>query len=202
MKRKLLVPLVLIMLLVNVTSFAFAETSTTTNASSSTNSSTTNTTASDQTDKPVVKPTTAPATLSAVAQSRITNLCANLSNRMDGVTKRLQNVIDRLNSRLDKMSEEGIDVTQAKSNVKDAQIKLDLAKANLKNIDSAVAGFVGSNSPSDSWRDLKFTYLSTRDAIIAAHSLLMQAISKAEIATSQLSAPETTSTTTSSSTYQ
>ena len=149
-----------------------------------------------QTVIPPKKTFTTEPTLQRAAQIRLNNLAANLSNRMDSTVKRLQNVTDRLTSRLNKMSEAGQNVESARANLTVAQVKLDEAKKNLLTIDKEVLAFVGSATPRENWINLKNTYLTTRDAIVAAHTSILATIELAKTATTGTTATSTSATTT------
>lgn len=140
------------------------------------------------------RPFIAEPTLQRVAQTRLMNLAANMSNRMDSAVARLQNVTGRLNSRLGKMEIEGKDVTAARTELALAQSKLDEAKRNLATIDTEVNAFVGSATPRENWNNLKNTYLNTRALIITAHQSILATINLAQNTT--VSVPDTASTTT------
>lgn len=133
-------------------------------------------------------------TLQKIAQNRLLNLAANMSNRMDSAVARLQNVIDRLTTRLDIMLAEGANVTPAMVELALAQNSLDEAKRNLENIDVEVNAFTGSATPRENWGNLKKTYLSTRDAIVTAHQSILATINLAQ--TAGVAPEPTTSTTT------
>ena len=136
--------------------------------------------ASTATTSPTVAPAkrtfTAEPTLRRVAQTRLLNLAANMSNRMESTVKRLQNVTDRLTSRLNKMEEQGKNVSAARAELAQAQLKLNEATQNLASIDKEVNAFVGSATPRENWQNLKNTYLNTRIAIIAAHQNILATI--------------------------
>lgn len=142
------------------------------------------------------RPFTPEPTLPKIAQTRLTNLAANMSNRMDGVVSRLQNVSDRLSSRLGKMEAEGKNVTAARTELALAQSKLDEAKRNLSTIDTEVNAFIGSATPRENWQNLKNNYLNTRVLIIAAHQSILATINLAQNTT----VVPATGTTTASST--
>ena len=112
------------------------------------------------------------AVLQASAQTRITNLSANLSNRMDAAVNRIQNVIDRLTSRISKLNGLGIDTNTAKDSLNKAQQEIDQAKTILSTIDDDVANFVGSEDPRANWQKLKLTFTEIRDSIKASHQSL------------------------------
>jgi GTP1/Obg family GTP-binding protein len=162
-------------------------------ASAQTTTPTTTDTTTVAPETPTRRPFTAEPTLQRIAQTRLVNLAANMSNRMDSAVARLQNVTDRLNSRLTKMSSEGIDVTAATAELSLAQTKLDEAKRNLANIDTEVNAFVGSATPRENWQNLKNTYLGTRAAIVAAHQNILATINLAKNSTA---APLPTASTT------
>ena len=136
-------------------------------------------------------------TLRKVAQTRLLNLAANMSNRMEAAVTRLQNVTDRLTSRLNKMEEQGINVSDARAELVKAQTKLDEATQNLASIDTEVNAFVGSATPRENWQNLKNTYLDTRSAIISAHQNILATINLAKNSTA--TTPVVSSTTASSS---
>ena len=144
------------------------------------------------------RPFIAEPTLQKVAQTRLLNLTANMSNRMDSAVARLQNVTDRLNSRLTKMEAAGKDVSAARTELGLAQSKLDEAKRSLATIDTEVNAFVGSATPRENWNNLKNTYLNTRTLIIAAHQSILATINLAQNTTEPT--PEATSSTTDATT--
>ncbi len=145
---------------------------------------------------PAKRTFTAEPTLRKVAQTRLLNLAANMSNRMEGVVKRLQNVADRLASRLTKMEAQGNDVTSARAELALAQQKINEANQNLTTIDTEVNAFIGSATPRENWQNLKTTYLHTRTAIIAAHQSILATINLAQnAALPSIKSPTTASST-------
>ncbi|MBY0538431.1 hypothetical protein K2P47_03465 [Patescibacteria group bacterium] len=183
MKRYcLLFPVILCSLLLQIPS-ATAQTTT---------ASTTVTAPGTTTVTPPRRPFIAEPTLQRIAQTRLTNLAANMSNRMDSAVARLQNVTDRLSSRLTKMEAEGKDVSAARTELALAQTKLDEAKRRLATIDTEVNAFVGSATPRENWVNLRNTYLTTREVIVAAHQSILATINLAQNTT--VPAPETVST--------
>ena len=162
------------------------------------------TTASTSSPEPAIEtpvPTrpvfTTEPTLSKIAQTRLTNLAANMSNRMDSAVARLQNVTDRLSSRLSKMEIEGKDVTAARTELALAQNKLNEAKGYLTKIDLEVNAFVGSANPRENWRNVKTTYLGTQTVIIAAHQSILATINLAQ---NTITVPESITATSTAST--
>jgi len=139
------------------------------------------------------------AALSAVAQVRLTNLAANVSNRLDAYVRRISNVTGRLESRATKMEAEGIDVGVARTKIDEAKRELDTARGALANIDVEVATFVGSQNPRERWQNLRTTYETARTAIIAAHKATVEAVLLLKTATA---VPTATDTSTSTDTVQ
>jgi chromosome segregation ATPase len=137
----------------------------------------------------------AKAALTALAQGRLTNLSANVSNRFDAAVRRIENVIGRLESRLSKMEQEGKDVAAAKSKIADAKSAIAEAKAQLASIDTEVAIFVGSENPRERWKNLKAIYSGARDSIMAAHKATAETLLLLQGATT-IPAPSDTSSTT------
>ncbi len=114
--------------------------------------------------------------LNATAQVRLTNLCANISNRLDAYVRRIGNVTARLDSRSTKMAAEGLDVSAANSKIAEANSALDRARAALATIDIEVAAFVGSENPKERWSMLKSKYATVKDDIKAAHKATVEAV--------------------------
>lgn len=141
------------------------------------------------------RPFTTNPGLTKLAQTRLTNLSANMSNRMDSAVARLQNVISRLNSRLDKMSDAGLNINDARTELNLAQNKLDEAKVNLANIDTEVAAFIGSATPRETWVNLKNTYSATKTLIVASHQSILATLNLARNATATPTETETATTT-------
>ncbi|OGG88368.1 hypothetical protein A2592_02595 [Candidatus Kaiserbacteria bacterium RIFOXYD1_FULL_42_15] len=107
--------------------------------------------------------------LQATAQNRITNLAANLNNRLDAVVNRMQDIINRLGSRIDKLNELGVDTNTASDSLANAQQEIDRARAILVSIDTEVAEFIGSEDPKTKWNNLRAVYSEARDAIKSSH---------------------------------
>ena len=176
-------------------------------AESTTTSTTTSSSSPAAAVSPAVLPPPIPAgaiALSPVAQDRIKNLAANLSNRQDAAVRRLENVSVRLESRAKILETAGQDVSLARTRLASAQQNLDQAKATLSGIDSAVTSFIGSASPRENWATLKLTYTDTGINIRAAYDALVLALAALENAGTVTNAtasttPDSTSTSTAES---
>jgi Mg2+ and Co2+ transporter CorA len=148
-----------------------------------------------ETPTPANRPVIEPRTLTAAAQTRLTNLAANVSNRLDAYVRRITNVTDRLESRANKMGENGLDVSAARAKIAEARTELEKARQSLANIDTAVNNFVKSENPRTYWQQVKATYISAREAIKAAHRATVETLLL--LKTASAPAPTASSTTTS-----
>lgn len=115
-------------------------------------------------------------TLPPLAQTRITNLTANISNRLDATARRLTNIANRLESRATKLDSEGLDTTTARTKLAEARAALTEAEIALVRIDADVAAFVGSETPRERWLILKETYQGISRSIRSAHQALVDTL--------------------------
>lgn len=122
------------------------------------------------------------AALQPIAQSRITNLAANVSNRLDASVRRLTNVSQRLDSRMNKLEAAGYTVTSARSAQRDALAQLQQAEASLRTIDVEVAAFVGSSDPLTAWVRLASIYGTIGEQVVTAHATLRECLQQLETA--------------------
>lgn len=127
--------------------------------------------------------------LKVTAQTRITNLAANLSNKMEGVISRLQNITARLESRMAKLEQNGTDTTNARASLAEAKASLTIASNLLANIDQDVYAFVTSDKPAANWLNLRETFSATREAILAARGHLRSTVAELKIAVQTESNP-------------
>jgi hypothetical protein len=108
------------------------------------------------------------------AQERVTNLAANMSNRMEAVVARLQNITNRLESRMGKMAD--IDTTASAAALDSAQLSLDAAITEMANIDADVAATISSADARAAWVTLKTKFITIQNFIKTAHSELGSSI--------------------------
>ncbi len=115
--------------------------------------------------------------LSLVTQTRITNLCANISNRLDAVIARQENIAKRLQTRIDKMKMQTIDTNIAEERLRVALVTINQAKDSIRNIDSDVHQTVTATDPKYKWTDVHATYIETDRLVRQAHTELEAVIS-------------------------
>jgi hypothetical protein len=114
--------------------------------------------------------------LQPVAQTRITNLAANVSNRLDATVRRLTNVTTRLDSRIHTMTAAGYDTSNARAAQQAALMRLTEATQSLTTIDAEVAAFVGASDPLTAWVRLETIYGTISGQIVAAHTALRECV--------------------------
>jgi len=114
--------------------------------------------------------------LEAVRQSRVLNLSANISNRMEAVLTRLFTISERLSSRIEKITALGTDTNAAKNKLTEASEFLTQARINLANIDSLVYNATTSTEPKLGWENVRAVYTETARLIRSAHLALRETI--------------------------
>jgi hypothetical protein len=125
------------------------------------------------------------AALSERVQERITNLAANVSNRIEAAIRRMENVIGRIESRTEKLSERGVDTTVAEGHIRDAKQTLEEAKSLIADIDRAVANVTGSENPREAWAETKTIFVDAKAALLSVHESLRAAIDALKTAVSE-----------------
>ncbi len=128
--------------------------------------------------------------LTPLAQTRLTNLAANISNQQDALYRRLTNVTSRLESRIEKQKALGYEVSAAEAKLGEAKNALDDARDRLAMIDNEVARFVGSENPREAWRGLKTSYQTIQTSLRTAHKAAVETL----LLLKTTSLPETSST--------
>lgn len=191
-------PMLLLLTVSNVLGITALAATTTTSSSTVTvtasSSTTTTPTVEVMTPPPV---DTSKALLSPTAQTRITNLAANVSNRLDATLRRLTNVHDRIQSRIEKTAALGVDTTTASIALGEANGHLTIAWTALQNIDRDVVAFIGSSNPKAGFLRLKATYTTIYSELKLAHSSLLLALRNVDGTITQTPESTTVSSTTS-----
>jgi exonuclease VII small subunit len=116
------------------------------------------------------------ATLQKNAQQRITNLAANISNRMEAAIRRIENVILRLESRIEKLRAQGVATEEASRALAAARTDIERARQTLATIDTDVRAAVTSNDPRTTWERVRAIYQTTHGFIRSAHQNIRIAI--------------------------
>ena len=131
------------------------------------------------------------AALQAQAQTRITNLAANLSNRIEAVLERLTTISVRLEARIEKIAERGVDTTAATAAVASGNRSLEMVRNDIAEIDTIIATVVGSENPRAAWASVRALYTQMRDNLKTAHSEFRAAVTALKSATATQPAPQT-----------
>lgn len=133
-------------------------------------------------------------------QKRLTDLAANISNRIDAATNRLASIDTRIYSRANKIEAQGFTVTDGRSYADQAMDRITIVQNNMKDIDSQVAKTVTSTQPQADWTNIKNTFVNAKNDLIQAKALLLQAVAALRADESSKTTQITSTTTTSSST--
>lgn len=167
-------------LIENEESIEITEEEATTTASSTETTSTTT-----EITSPIIEETKPTKTkdiyLSEAKQKRITNLCANISNRLDAVIARQENIANRLNSRITKMKGQNFDTTAPEANLATAKTTLATAKDKMKNIDMLVNQTVTSTNINSNWQITRTSYLETEGLVKKTQDELRLVVSSLKV---------------------
>lgn len=114
------------------------------------------------------RPTSGPTSLTEAQQARVTNLAANISNRLDATVARLENISTRIESRIAILEGNGQDQSSAKETLAAASNALANATESLALIDTQVTAVATSNEPRAAWVGLKAQYADVQNQLRAA----------------------------------
>lgn len=114
--------------------------------------------------------------LSLAVEKRLTNLAANISNRLDGLNARLRQIAGRLEQRIATQAENGYAVDAARGSLQSAYTALDNASRELETIDNEVYRAFRSQNPRAEWQKVRSKYLAARDNIRTAHTELKNTV--------------------------
>ena len=103
--------------------------------------------------------------LSEAKQKRVTNLCANISNRLDAVINRHEQITKRLESRITKLQQQNFDTTESYTQLQEAVSTLNQAKESIKDIDNLVYRMTTSVHPQTDWILVYTTYTNTEKLV-------------------------------------
>lgn len=127
-------------------------------------------------------------------QERLTNLAANISNRLEGLGDRLRNISLRLERRIKKLEAEGYSVTAAQGSLTAANAALTEARDSLATIDRDVYQALRSPDPLTEWKSVRRTYIEARDSLRLSHTYLRETVANLKAA-APLPPPEAATTT-------
>lgn len=157
------------------------------------------TTATATTSKVVTTPTQPPtvssSVLTAAQQKRVTNLAANVSNKLDATTIRLTNIVLRMEARMRIIEQEGKDVGTARIQLDAAKSELEIIRATLRTVDTDVAKVTASEKPQQEWLRVRTTFTNTNASLQQTKQILQSALDALKGAQPRV-APTQNSTTT------
>lgn len=114
--------------------------------------------------------------LTEIQQTRVINLAANISNRMDAAVIRLSNISQRLGQRILKVEEAGIETSLAKEKLASANETLVTARLKLSDIDTLVNEATLSTEPQVNWRTVRERYQEVGSLVREAYLALRESI--------------------------
>jgi exonuclease VII small subunit len=116
--------------------------------------------------------------LSTQMQTRIINLAANISNRMDAALARLDAIVLRIESRTQKLADAGYTVDAILPLIDEAKASLDKARTQLEGIDAHVNKTVSSESPQVEWQKLRQAFTTIKEDLNTAKESLRKAVAE------------------------
>jgi hypothetical protein len=125
------------------------------------------------------------AALDVRAQERITNLAANISNRMDAAVVRLTQIIDRLTARTAELESKGVDTDEAEGHIAAAKTAVDAAALLISDIDEEMAAATGSESPRENWTAARETFIGVKAELMKARESLRAAVASLKAAVAE-----------------
>jgi hypothetical protein len=94
----------------------------------------------------------------------------------------MQNIITRLESRIDKLSESGLDTTEASAALASAQTSVDAAVSALAQIDVTVQAAVTAENPRAAWVEVRAAFTSIRAQLRTAHNEIKASVQELKAA--------------------
>lgn len=140
--------------------------------------------------------------LSGAKQTRIINLCANISNRFDATVSRLENITKRLEARVQIMNTQGFQVGEASLQLLEVRTTLNQARLKLSTIDSSVISVANGDKPRALWLPVRKTFLETHQTITLVQEQLAITLRILKDSTVPKSPKEKSATTTEESSIQ
>lgn len=141
------------------------------------------------------KPSSKTFTLSPEKQLRITNLAANISNRLDAANNRHSQIVKRITSRTEKLKQQGFNTFKIEDFLEEIEQNLADTKESLKNIDNLVYEMTTSPDPKKEWPKIKTLYQNSVSKITKNQTDLKFILSLLKNPTAQITEENTSETT-------
>lgn len=114
--------------------------------------------------------------LEAHIQERVTNLAANISNRVEAAISRIEIITTRIESRANKLEANGLDMSETKALIAEVKTALGNVKTAGIAIDTDVASAITSENPRESWKEVKTHFIKMKDELMSTKTLLRKAV--------------------------
>jgi len=109
-------------------------------------------------------------------QSRVKNLAANISNRVEAAIGRLDQIITRMEARMDLLEEQGVDVDDARAELENAKEALQNATDAIASIDTDVETVIGSEDPQAAWSSVRTVFTTVKSELQIAQTALKSSL--------------------------
>lgn len=100
----------------------------------------------------------------------------HIASLLDAMIERLTKLSERIQARIDTLEERGVDVSDAKNALANAESKINEAETAVETLKEAVADALNSETPRESLKEVKPLGETTKTAIREAHTALVEAI--------------------------
>ena len=135
--------------------------------------------------------TAADPALSERTQNRIINLARNMISRFSAAAERSEQITGRMESRIQKLKAQGVDTAQAEEVLGYARAELNEAKGTIGSLDSMTMEAVTSESPADSYYEVKQQFRIASFSIRDSYTHLRTIIGILSTAEAEAAAPKT-----------
>jgi len=163
------------------------------NEATSTASSVATTTVATTTEvAPIIKEETTPLRtrisereLPLQVQVRITNLVANISNRIEAAHERLSTITKRAESRSQKLALAEYDTSTVDGYLNETSVHLETVKMSMSNIDQQVKNAITSETPKEAWVTIRALFVENVRELQNAKVALRSALSEMKLVISE-----------------
>jgi len=115
-------------------------------------------------------------TLEEAAEKRIRAYVARMARRFVSAIEHLETLAERMDSRIEKLEERGLDLSQARRLLSEAQVNLEGARRDVAGIDAAQDVALSGKTPREAFGSVRALLANAKDSITAAHRALVLAL--------------------------
>ena len=115
------------------------------------------------------------STLSEAEQTRVTNLAANISNKMEATVKRLVNISLRMQARNAQSEAPEVVIQEVDRQLRRINPLINEVEGITQAMDGRIDEMVHSENPAERWRNIRTLYLSGKNNLREAHIIMVGA---------------------------